>query len=154
MATEAKFRVDDIEFRFVNHLGGTEEIYVGDELVSSFRSLIGGKHKFVHAGDSYEVKVKVGLSGLAFKIKKNGQTRDDGREKLPAQAYLACGWPLAILLLGGALGGGLGGAAAMVNFAIYRSTLPVAGKVALNVTCGAAAIFLWAAIGGALRQWL
>lgn len=66
--------------------------------------------------------------------------------KLPASAHVMCGWPLLLVAIGGAIGGGLGGAAYGINVAIYKSKLPVAGKILLNLLAGAAAIGIWAAI--------
>jgi hypothetical protein len=36
-------------------------------------------------------------------------------------AHLACGWPLVMVAFGGAIGGGLGGAAYCVNLWIFKS---------------------------------
>ncbi len=44
--------------------------------------------------------------------------------KLPASAHVLCGWPLLLVLIGGAIGGGLGGAAYAINIGIYKSSLP------------------------------
>jgi hypothetical protein len=65
------------------------------------------------------------------------------KPKLPISAHLMCGWPLILVFLGGAIGGGLGGAAYGVNMAIYKSNLPTAAKIALNLITGTAAIILW-----------
>ena len=62
------------------------------------------------------------------------------RNKLPASAHVMCGWPLLLVAIGGAIGGGLGGAAYGINIAIYKSKLPVAAKILLNLVTGAAAI--------------
>lgn len=71
----------------------------------------------------------------------------ENKEKLPTSAYLMCGWPLVLIFVGGALGGGLGGAAFGINMALYKSKLPVAVKVILNILTGLAAIILWLVIG-------
>ena len=77
-----------------------------------------------------------------------GQT--DKPPKLSAGAYVLCGWPLLLVAIGGAIGGGLGGAAFGVNLKIYKSNLPTAAKIVLNLFTGFAAIGLWFAIAAAL----
>jgi len=74
------------------------------------------------------------------------------RNKLPASAHVMCGWPLLLVAIGGAIGGGLGGAAYGINVAIYKSKLPVAAKILLNLLTGAAAISIWAAIAAAIQS--
>ena len=71
---------------------------------------------------------------------------------VPKWAHLVCGWPLAMVCFGGAIGGGLGGAAYAVNLIIYRSHLVPAAKVVLNLLTGLVAIGLWALIAGALHS--
>jgi hypothetical protein len=63
--------------------------------------------------------------------------------KLSLQAHLVCGWPLILVIIGGLIGGGLGGAAYAVNLQIYKSQLPIYGKIALNISTGLIAGFLW-----------
>jgi hypothetical protein len=53
---------------------------------------------------------------------------------------------------GGAIGGGLGGAAYGVNLWIFKSHLPLVAKVALNLFAGAAAFVLWALIASAIHS--
>ena len=72
--------------------------------------------------------------------------------KLPAWAHVACGWPLVMVAFGGAIGGGLGGAAYGVNLWIFKSRLPLPVKVALNVFTGCAAFVLWATIASAIHS--
>ena len=72
--------------------------------------------------------------------------------KLPGWAHLACGWPLVMVAFGGAIGGGLGGAAYGVNLWLFKSRLPLAVKVALNVFTGCAAFFSWALIASAIHS--
>ncbi len=78
--------------------------------------------------------------------------QNKNEQKLPASAYVMCGWPLVLVFVGGALGGGLGGGAFAINVGIYKSNLPVAAKIALNILTGLAAIVLWIVIGGYLYQ--
>ncbi len=76
----------------------------------------------------------------------------DEPAKLPPVAHAMCGWPLALMFVGGAIGGALGGAADGINVVIYNSRLPTVAKVLLNVLTGAAAIGVWFAIALALRS--
>lgn len=82
---------------------------------------------------------------------QGGGAETKGEAKLPATAHLLCGWPLVMVFIGGAIGGGLGGAAYAVNVGIYKSKLPVPAKVALNIITGVAAIGLWFAIAVAIQ---
>src|SRR5262249_34987616 len=67
-------------------------------------------------------------------------------EKVPPLVYVACGWPLILVLLGGLIGGALGGVAFALNMAIYKSKLPLAVKFILNPVIGVTAIALWLVI--------
>jgi len=62
---------------------------------------------------------------------------------LPKQAHIMCGWPLMLVFIGGAIGGGLGGCAYGINVKIYKSNMPAAAKVALNILTGVAAFVTW-----------
>ena len=63
--------------------------------------------------------------------------------KLSVGAHVVSGWPLLLVPIGGAIGGGLGGAAYAINISIYRSKLSAPAKVALNIGVGLAAIGIW-----------
>jgi hypothetical protein len=152
MATEKTFEVDGVQFRFKNHFGGTEEIFAGGQLLSSVRSAFGARHVFDYDENKYEVKVKVGLGGPTFAVTKNGQPREAKSERIPPLVVLACVWPLALLFIGGAVGGGLGGAAAGLNFSIYKSKLPASTKIVLNIATGFAAVVIWLAIAIAIQR--
>lgn len=78
------------------------------------------------------------------------ETSPNGPIKLPAIAHAACGWPLVLVAIGGAIGGGLGGAAYGINIAIYKSRLPLAAKIVLNLVTGLAAFGIWLAIAVAV----
>ena len=75
----------------------------------------------------------------------------DETPKLPPVAHALCGWPLALMFVGGAIGGALGGAAYGINVVIYKSRLPIVVKVVLNVLAGVAAMGVWFVIALALR---
>ncbi len=76
----------------------------------------------------------------------------DETPKLPPVAHALWGWPLALMFVGGAIGGGLGGTAYGINVVIYKSRLPVAAKVVLNILTGAVAIGAWVAIALTLQN--
>jgi hypothetical protein len=76
----------------------------------------------------------------------------NNQSKLPAGAQVLCAWPMLLLLIGGAIGGGLGGAAYALNVTLNKSNLPLPAKVTLNLLTGLAAIFIWAAIAAAIRS--
>lgn len=79
----------------------------------------------------------------------------DGKSEqgsVPKSAHLLCGWPLVMVFFGGAIGGGLGGGAYGLNMVIYKSRLPVAAKVVLNIFTGIAAVVLWVVIAAAIQS--
>ena len=71
--------------------------------------------------------------------------------KLPVGAHVMCGWPFLLVFIGGAIGGGLGGAAYAINVGIYKSNLPAPVKVVLNLVVGIAAIAIWFGIVVAIQ---
>jgi hypothetical protein len=73
-------------------------------------------------------------------------------KKLTPMAHALCGWPLVLVILGGAIGGGLGGAAYGINTAIYKSNFPAAAKIALNLITGLTAIGIWLTIAIAISN--
>ena len=150
MSKETTFEVDGVKFDFVNSVGGTEEIFHNGLLLSSVKSLMGGKHSFNHEGNDYEVKVKPGLSGISFDVLKNGFKQNTKKKNLSPITYFMCGWPLVLVTFGGAIGGGLGGAATVLNFKTYESNLPWPLKIFLNLCTGIAAIILWFFAGVAI----
>ena len=82
----------------------------------------------------------------------DGNPEEKPQGKLAPVAHIMCGWPLLLVFIGGAIGGGLGGAAYGINVAIYKSKLHVAAKVILNLITGLAAIGIWAAIAAAIHS--
>lgn len=71
---------------------------------------------------------------------------------IPIWVYLICGWPLALVAVGGMIGGACGGAAFGVNLSIWKSTLPLAAKIILIPIVGLTAIGLWLAFALGLRS--
>ena len=76
----------------------------------------------------------------------------EAKGKLPLIAYVVCAWPLVLVGIGGAIGGGLGGAAVAVNLTVYKSRLPVLAKVLLNIGAGFTAIAIWYAIARVIQS--
>ena len=62
---------------------------------------------------------------------------------LGAKVHIMCGWPLILVLVGGLIGGGLGGAAYVINLKIYKSGLQTPIKIVLNLVVGISAALLW-----------
>lgn len=78
--------------------------------------------------------------------------KEISKPKLSTNAYLMIGWPLCLVLIGGAIGGGLGGVAYMINLKIYKSNLPNFQKIILNLICGFSAFVMWWFIAQWLRR--
>lgn len=74
------------------------------------------------------------------------------QQKLPMKVHLICGWPLALVVVGGVIGGVLGGVAYAANLAIYKSRMSERAKIALNVLVGASAIAIWAIIAVLIQK--
>lgn len=68
------------------------------------------------------------------------------KPKPDAIAYLVCGWPLLLLFVGGAIGGGLGGLAFGLNMQVYQSKLPLPVKFILIPLFGILAAVLYVVI--------
>lgn len=63
--------------------------------------------------------------------------------KIPFKVHLIAGWPLMLILMGGAIGGAFAGLAYAANVKIYRSDLSIINKILANMMCGMVAIMLW-----------
>ncbi len=83
---------------------------------------------------------------------KDAAASSQDKPKLPASAHVICGWPLLLVLFGGAIGGGLGFAAYTVNMRIYKSKLPDTAKLGFNLSVGITAIGMWFAISMAIQS--
>jgi hypothetical protein len=57
-------------------------------------------------------------------------------------------WPVILVGIGGAIGGGLGGLAAVVNVRVFRSSMSPVQRYALTLTIGLAAVFVYLIIAG------
>ena len=65
------------------------------------------------------------------------------KESTPVSVHLMAGWPLILVVFGGAIGAVLAVVAYIINRKIYSSTLPRFQKVFANLLCGMTAISLW-----------
>ena len=74
--------------------------------------------------------------------------------KVPAWGYIVCGWPLLMIVIGGAIGGALGGAAFGINLGIFKSELPIPLKIVFILLSGMGAFAIWLAIGIAITVML
>lgn len=73
-------------------------------------------------------------------------------KKLTLMAHVLCGWPLILVIFGGAIGGALGGLAYAGNVAVYKADIPKVWKIVLNPLIGIAAIVLWFVIATLLTS--
>jgi hypothetical protein len=64
--------------------------------------------------------------------------------------WIWAGLPLALILIGGAIGGGLGGMATMVNAYIFRAPIPVPARYLVSGMVTLIAFVAWLSIGAAI----
>lgn len=62
---------------------------------------------------------------------------------LKPSVHLMAGWPLILIIFGGAIGLVFGVVAYLINLRIYHSPLTRLNKVLANVMCGMTAISAW-----------
>jgi hypothetical protein len=77
---------------------------------------------------------------------------EDVKVTLPKVAHLIAGWPLLLILVGGAIGLALGVIAYLINLKVYKSELSKMNKVLANILCGMSAISLWWFIATLVQQ--
>lgn len=87
----------------------------------------------------YNPRNKLALTSL----QKMGVKIELQSKNIPVTAHILSGWPLILIFIGGAIGGALGGGAYAINLSIYKSSLPTAVKVILNLIVGIAAVAIW-----------
>ncbi|MEZ5893825.1 MAG: hypothetical protein R3C58_11880 [Parvularculaceae bacterium] len=73
---------------------------------------------------------------------KKPTTLGEMAEGLSVVEKAFCFWPLALILVGGAIGGALGGGAVALNFKIMQGSWPAPAKYALAVLTGVGALVL------------
>lgn len=79
-------------------------------------------------------------------MKDNNTDVQNIEKDIPSYVHILCGYPLIMVFIGGAIGGGLGALAYMVNIMIYKSKLLLPVKIILNVLTGMSAVAIWAII--------
>ena len=57
--------------------------------------------------------------------------------------HITAGWPLMLILVGGAIGGGLGAAAYFLSVKIFNKKISSAYKYIYSLLIGAAAVVIW-----------
>ena len=72
--------------------------------------------------------------------------------QVPFWAHILCGWPLFLILVGGAIGGGLGGLAYGISISIFKTTVPMPVKIIAPMFIGMAAVVLYFVAAIALFQ--
>lgn len=73
---------------------------------------------------------------------------------LGVKVHLMAGWPILLLLIGGAVGAVLGIVAYVINLKIYKSELSQLQKVLANLMCGMFAMMLWWSIASWIQATL
>lgn len=68
---------------------------------------------------------------------------DPHRVNLSLWSHIQCGWPLILVLIGGAIGGLVGGLAYGLNITIFTSRIPGVVKSFLALVVGIIAIVAW-----------
>ena len=68
---------------------------------------------------------------------------ENEKTSLGVKVHLMAGWPILLLLIGGAVGAVLGIVAYVINLKIYKSELSQLQKVLANLMCGMFAMMLW-----------
>jgi ABC-type sugar transport system permease subunit len=74
------------------------------------------------------------------------------KEPLHWYQYLWAGWPMVMLFVGGAIGGGLGAAATVVNTQIFRSKLHGFFKYLITLVISISAFMIWLIIAMYLNR--
>ena len=85
---------------------------------------------------------QVTVDGKAIKI----------AEPLPWYVWVWSGWPMVLLLMGGALGAGLGAAATMINGRVFRTNMHGALKFALTGAISLVAALVYFTLAIILNQ--
>ncbi len=96
------------------------------------------------AGDESEVKLTPNLFGTS-KVSIDGSSPLDVMPPLPWYAYLFAALPFALMITGGAIGGGLGAFAGIITLGLFRSDSPMGLKIAgsIGITLFSGGLFLF-----------
>lgn len=74
---------------------------------------------------------------------QNQDSTGKTQTKLPLSVHIMAGWPMLLMLIGGAIGGALGVVAYLINLKVYQSDLSKMNKILANLMCGMFAIIIW-----------
>jgi hypothetical protein len=70
-------------------------------------------------------------------------TQTPAKPKLTALQQVFCAWPLALVIIGGAIGGACGGAAWAINTRIMSSSIAAPVRYGLCIVTGIVAAIVW-----------
>ena len=104
-------------------------------------------------GQTVEVGVKTSYPDPAPILVLDDQEIRTARALSPFE-WVWAGFPILLLFVGGALGGMLGGIAAVTNMSLLRSDKPAAVRYGLAALVSLAAITIWVVIGSVLQHQL
>ena len=85
------------------------------------------------------------------KMVLNGQ-RVEIRPPLKWYQYMFAGWPLLMIFIGGAIGGGVGAAAAHCNIRLFRSRMNIFLKYFVTFVISLAAFMVWLLLALIIQQ--
>jgi len=125
---------------------GDDEVWVWLASITSDRE---ERRNYLEEAMKYNPRNQSALKALQ---KMGGSSLVMQSKNVPVMGHILSGWPLILLLVGGAIGGALGGAAYYANLSIYKSNLPDVVKIILNPVIGIAAFVLWFVISLFVRQ--
>ncbi len=120
-------------------------VWGGAKIVSCGQVLPKKKGKFIVTlpdGREVPIGLKFGLDIFTPSVEVNNQIIDVA-PKLPAYQAIWSGLPLAMIAFGGALGGGLGAMAAVLNLKIFRWNLSLPLKFVLTLLVSLASVLIW-----------
>ncbi|MGH9805283.1 MAG: hypothetical protein ACRD4D_08940 [Candidatus Acidiferrales bacterium] len=100
-------------------------------------------------GVMVEAKLKSNFFDAVPKVEIGGQVLELA-PPLPWYAYAWSAFPLLLIFVGGAVGGGCGALAAFANARVFRSEQGTAAKFAITAMISAAAVVVYLVVGGIL----
>lgn len=107
---------------------------------------------FMVLGVSAVLGIFILIKGIAARRKLDPEYKKSEWLSFPIYVHVICGWPLVLMLFGGAIGGGLGGAAYGLSVTIYSKTRSLIWTSLTSIMLGVLAFVLWYLIASALRS--
>lgn len=77
---------------------------------------------------------------------------ENEKTALGIKVHVMAGWPILLLLVGGAVGAVLGIIAYVINLKIYNADLSRWNKILANLLCGMFAIIMWWSIASWIQH--